>query len=233
MQTRLIAKTEFPTDVLYVACRTCYSKQTSGEIWETIHDEDKMKKLILKVLGSGHFSIAEHINFTFCLDGISRACANQLARHRHCSFSQQSQRYVEIKEDRDELALEYYGGNSDYVKNILNKYFVINGELNNIQASTYIQCLLSYLDATKAGLKAEDARAFLPNATKTNMVVTMNLREFIHICNERLCQRAQTEVRELVKQMVDNVLMHKEFQFLKPFFKPKCKTCTEADKCTK
>ena len=240
MQARLIAKTELPIDVMYTACRTCYSKLTSGEIWETIHDEDKMKKLILKVLGSGHFSVAEHINFTFVLDGISRACANQLVRHRHCSFSQQSLRYVEIKEDIEELELIKYENNThEQLYKLCNKYFInpysINkDELKYFTFSNYcLDSLINYTILIDSGAEPEDARGILGLNFKTNMVVTMNLREFIHICNERLCMRAQTEIREIVQQMVNNVLFHKEFQFLKPFFIPKCKTCTEADKCTK
>lgn len=240
MQARLIAKTELSIDVMYVACRTCYSNLTSGKIWETIHDEDKMKKLILKVLGSGHFSIAEHINFTFVLDGISRACANQLVRHRHCSFSQQSLRYVEIKEDYEALIGMMYVDNLDNeMYKICDKYFVNpydkdkQNQLYHSFTEYSIETLTSYLALIRDGAEPEDARGILGLNFKTNMVVTMNLREFIHICNERLCMRAQTEIREIVQQMVNNVLFHKDFQFLKQFFKAKCKTCTEADKCTK
>lgn len=240
MQVKLISKTELPIDVMYTACRTCYSKLTSGEIWKTIYNEDKMKNLILKVLNSGHLSIAEHINFTFVLDGISRACANQLVRHRHCSFSQQSLRYVEIKEDIEALMAMIYTDNLDNeMYKVSEKYFVnpYNKDKQNKLYHNFIEysieTLTSYLALISDGAEPEDARGILGLNFKTNMVVTMNLREFIHICNERLCQRSQIEIRELVKQMVDNVLFHKEFQFLKEFFKPKCKTCTEFDKCIK
>lgn len=240
MQVKLISKTELPIDVMYTACRTCYSKLTSGEIWKTIYNEDKMKNLILKVLNSGHLSIAEHINFTFVLDGISRACANQLVRHRHCSFSQQSLRYVEIKEDIDKLEEIKYGENtSKELYEICDKYFVNPYNINKDKLKYFIfsnYCLDSLINYTRLicnNAKPEDARGILGLNFKTNMVITMNLREFIHICNERLCQRAQTEIRELVKQMVDNILFYEEFKFLKDFFKPKCKICTEFNKCIK
>src|SRR5574344_996083 len=218
MQTRLIAKTELPIDVLYVACRTCYSKQTSGEIWETIYNEDKMKKLILKVLRSGHQSIAEHIQLTFTIDGISRKTSHQLVRHRHATYSQKSQRYVAYHQPVEYSIADSIKGNAE----ILEKY---NKYMEN--------CQYFYNEMINCGIKPEDARDIFPNACHTSITMSLNLRSFIHLCNERLCQRAQTEIRDMTQQMVDNVLFHKEFQFLKEFFKPKCKTCTEFNKCIK
>ena len=77
------------------------------------------------------------------------------------------------------------------------------------------------------GAKPEDARGVLGLNFKTNIVMTCNLREFIHICNERLCKRSQDEIRKMVQLMVDNILFYREFQFLKEFFIPKCKACNE------
>ena len=79
------------------------------------------------------------------------------------------------------------------------------------------------------GVAKEDARAILPNAASTNLVMTCNLRELIHICNLRLCKRAQAEIRELVGLMRDEVV--KELPFMKEFLVPKCRVCTEKDKC--
>ena len=218
MQVRLIAKTELPIDVMYTACRTCYSKLDAGELWETIYDEDKMKELIFKVLSSGHHSIAEHIQLTFTIDGISRKTSHQLVRHRHATYSQKSQRYVTYYQPFTYNIADSIKNNSD----MLDKY---NKYMSN--------CQDFYNEMIKCGIDAEDARDIFPNACHTSIIMSLNLRSFIHLCNERLCQRAQTEIREMTQLMVDNILTHKDFQFLKPFFKPKCKTCTEADKCTK
>jgi thymidylate synthase (FAD) len=82
------------------------------------------------------------------------------------------------------------------------------------------------------GVKPEDARAILPNACSTNLVMSCNLRELIHICNERLCAKAQTEIRELVNAMKDEVI--ERLPFLKPYLQPKCVKfgkCTEAKPC--
>jgi thymidylate synthase (FAD) len=74
-----------------------------------------------------------------------------------------------------------------------------------------------YAELQKIGLKNEDARYILPNACATELYLSCNLRELIHIANERLCSRAQWEIRELVKQMV--ALVAPELQFI---LVPKC-----------
>src|SRR5574344_440826 len=203
MQVKLISKTELPIDVMYTACRTCYSKLDSGELWETIYDEDKMKK---------------HIQLTFTIDGISRKTSHQLVRHRHATYSQKSQRYVAYHQPFEYSIADSIKGNAE----ILEKY---NKYMEN--------CQYFYNEMINCGIKPEDARDIFPNACHTSITMSLNLRSFIHLCNERLCQRAQTEIRDMTQQMVDNVLFHKEFQFLKEFFKPKCKTCTEYNKCIK
>jgi thymidylate synthase (FAD) len=63
----------------------------------------------------------------------------------------------------------------------------------------------------------EDARYLLPNACETSLYLSCNLRELIHLANERLCSRAQWEIRDLVKQMVS--LVDPELQFM---LVPKC-----------
>ena len=94
------------------------------------------------------------------------------------------------------------------------------------------QAYESYTELINRGVKPEDARAVLPNACCTNMVITLNLRSLIHLCNERLCTRAQLEIRQLVQLMVKEVL--KENEWLKPYLQPKCESlgyCPEYKGC--
>lgn len=146
-------------------------------------------------------SIAEHVYFTFAIEGISRACSHQLVRHRAgIVFSQQSQRYVEIKEDISLLEgknfpKETYKENTEIIK-MLDKYFVWNHD-NYTEFYALTQALYCYLYQVREGVAPEDARNVLPNCTKTNIVMSINLRELIHICNLRLCTRAQDEIRTL------------------------------------
>lgn len=232
MKVKLIAKTPNVLDVVYTGARTCYNAGSPVDMWFDVCtiDTDKKKSLIDKVFKSGHLSTSEHVYFTFAIEGISRSCSHQLVRHRHCSFSQQSQRYVEIKENQDEL---YEAFNENYdsknfkdskIFKILDKYFVDADKFRNVNG--YYYALDNYLEVIKMGEPAQDARRFLPNATKTNIVMSLNLRSFMHLCNERLCIRAQSEIRHLVKEMVKEVV--KDEEWLKPYLQPKCELL---DKC--
>ena len=230
MKVKLIAKTQNMLDVVYTGARTCYNAGSPIDMWNDVHcygeSNEKKINLINKVFKSGHLSTAEHAYFTFAIEGISRACSHQLVRHRHCSFSQQSQRYVEIKEDLESLlnlrdeAINNGCITSKSLINLLDKYFVYITEEN---AGAYLDCLIHYIGQITQGKKPEDARNILPNATKTNIVVSMNLRELIHLCNERLCTRAQKEIRQLTNLMVKEVFKNEEW--LKPYLVPKCEKC--------
>ena len=105
MKVKLLTKTQNMLDIVYTGARTCYNAGGPIGLWFDVCNiaTDKKKNLIDKVFKSGHLSTSEHAYFTFAIEGISRACSHQLVRHRHCSFSQQSQRYVEIKEDLETL----------------------------------------------------------------------------------------------------------------------------------
>lgn len=95
-------------------------------------------------------------------------------------------------------------------------------------------CKNKYDELVTFGVKKEDARAILPNATKTNLVMTCNLRELIHICNLRLCTRAQLEIRVLFKEIVKEVTKFEPW--LKDYLITKCEKngfCTEHNCCGK
>ena len=218
-QVRLISKPENMLKTIYTACRTCYSADSPLNIYDcdSAQDEEKMLKLISRVVSSGHYSTIEHIQVSFAISNISRACSHQLVRHRHMSFSQKSQRYVKEK------------GQFDYLTpNTIEK----NEELNKKFDEFMAKVSEFYLELTEAGIPAEDARAVLPNAASTSMVASLNLREMIHLANLRLCTRAQTEIRILVKRMCDELV--KEEPWLKEYLVPKCERfgfCDEDKSC--
>ena len=259
MRVKLIQVTQDPIDVMWTAARTCYSAKSPIEMWEDVEEfyvnpdnvsvdnykqlEDKHWNLVKKVLDSGHQSIAEHVYFTFAIEGISRACSHQLVRHRAgIVFSQQSQRYVEIKEDLDELCHLYLELKRDpkdkqdktvatfeKTEKLLEKYFV---DVNPETMEAYLDDLISYKRYIDMGYKPEDARKFLPNATKTNITVSVNFRELIHLCNLRLCTRAQKEIRDLFGLIVKEV---KDVdKRLASYLVPQCEVlglCTENQCC--
>ncbi len=216
---KLISKPENMLRTVYTACRTCYSADSPLNIYDcdSAHDEEKMLKLIKRVISSGHYSTIEHIQISFAISNISRACSHQLVRHRHMSFSQKSQRYVKEKGQFEYLTPETIEKNSE-LKEKFDNFMRKVSEF--------------YIELTEAGIPAEDARAVLPNAAATSMVASLNLREMIHLANLRLCTRAQKEIRMLVKKMCGELI--KEEPWLKDYLVPKCDRlgyCDEDKSC--
>ena len=180
----------------YCAARVCYSDKGFEDIWDSTvktspqfedPENDNALKLLQGIVKAGHGSVLEHCCFTFSIEGISRACSHQLVRHRIASYSQQSQRYVngdkfgyvippEI-EKREDLKKAF----DEHMRNTRTLY------------NTLILC----------GMKKEDARYLLPNATTTNIVVTMNARELLHFIELRTSPRAQWEIREMANKMLE------------------------------
>ena len=153
--------------------------------------------LVKHLYRNGHHSVFEHAFFTFKISGISRACSHQLVRYRHCSFTQRSQRYC--SED--------------------NFKFVTPPDVDYEYDSAMFSANDYYMELVEKGIPREDARMVLPNACETELYLSCNLRELLHMANERLCTRAQWEIREVVRAMVD--LVDEDLKFM---LVPKCQT---------
>lgn len=193
MNVTLIQSTPDPIAKIAKIASICYDSNPSNPMG-----------LVKHLYKNGHHSVFEHIYFTFKIEGISRACSHQLVRHRHCSFTQRSQRYCPENE------FEYVAPPSVAQKSFTGSYDYYMFETND-----YYKLL------QREGIPNEDARYILPNACETSLYLSCNLRELIHIANERLCTRAQWEIRELVKQMVS--LVDPELQFM---LVPKCESAS-------
>ena len=210
VQVKLIDFAKSPLEKLYAAFRTCYSSETPIEIWEKIEAEkisrEKIREFIGERLKTGHASPLEQVVFWFAIANVSRSLSHQFVRHRiGISFEQQSQRYVKFKQDK--LA------------------FVMPESWERAGMREEFEGLLDrtsdlYARALKAGIPAEDARFVLPNAAPTNFHVMVNFAEMLHICDLRLCVRAQWEIRRMV------ALMRAEIKRVLPeiavFLQPKC-----------
>lgn len=217
LEVKLISIPDNMLDTIYTACRTCYSADGAVDIYSNLtQDKDKKLALIKRVISSGHYSTIEHIQLTFAISNISRAATHQLVRHRHMSFSQKSQRYVK------EANFDYIVPNA--IKN--NPELLEKFEAHMDSVSKF------YNELIEAGIKKEDARSILPNATASSIVCSLNLRELIHIANLRLCTRAQLEIRQAVKSMCE-LVVEKE-PWLKEHLVPKCERigfCDEDNSC--
>jgi thymidylate synthase (FAD) len=199
--------------VALTAIRTCYSHLKPSEIVEsegekyfgsTAKDGEagtEADRLIRHIMRSGHLSTTEHINFTFAIEGVSRSLLAQLTRHRHFSYSVQSQRYVKLES-------ESKSGGFDYV---------IPKSVNAEKHGTYIPSELFerfmenvqefYDELRYLGIPAEDARYILPNAATCNLVLTGNLRSLLDFYSKRgEGTHAQWEIQELAEKMKASVI---------------------------
>jgi thymidylate synthase (FAD) len=204
-QVTLIAKTEFipPAGVPWetdadggqalaeFAGRACYQS------WKKPNPATATNAGYLRhILEVGHLSVLEHGTVSFYLTGMSRSLTHELIRHRHFSYSQLSQRYVP---ERDAAMVE-----PDVIAS--------DPELHELFAEASAAALASY-EKLLAGLEErfadepdrtlrrkqarQAARAVLPNATETRIVVTGNYRAWRHFIAMRATEHADVEIRDL------------------------------------
>lgn len=205
--------------IALTAIRTCYSPTPSADI---VADEGERyfgasasdgaggteaDRLCRRIVSSGHTSTLEHLTYTFAVSGVSRALLAQLTRHRHASFSVQSQRYVR-------LGSADKSGGFDYATPVrvlegTGSYQVVrkSGEVDVLTPKEYFCEVMDYLQGAydvlrDMGIPPEDARAVLPNATSTSLVLTVNLRALLEFYSKRRAgSGAQGEIVALAERL--------------------------------
>lgn len=185
MQVKLIESTPNAVKVVARAAKQCYD---AGFIGDTYEDELRLSdtKRIKEVLNMGHTSVLEHANYTFAIEGISRACSHQLVRFRVASYSQQSQRYCKLGENFKFVMPPSIGKDKEL----------------GIEFNTFMNHVSDFYNRLiEKGIPAEDARFVAPNACETNIVMTMNARELHHAFKLRCCTHAQWEIRDMFNTM--------------------------------
>ena len=209
-EVRLLDYPRDPLAVLYVAYRTCYSNIAPQELRQRVDDgrisRERMTQFLEKWLGSGHGSPRQQLNFTFGLSGMSRVTSHQFVRHHiGIVFDQQSQRYVEFKGDDFPYLVP-----PTWVKaGMVDRYVALMSDAAKL-----------YRDAIEAGIPGEDARYVLPHSAATNIQFTVNFEELLHIADQRLCTRAQWEIRHFWAKVRAEV--GRACPELKRFIQPKC-----------
>jgi len=185
MKVELLFITPEPEKLIEAAGRTSYlsfSKQ----------GKDTEKAFIRALIKRGHLSVLEHAYATFRISGVSRAFTHQLVRHRLCSFTQQSQRYV------DESNFNYIEPLS--IKN--------RPEAHSAFVDFMEKARKAYQALQKLGIKKQDARFVLPSAVESQIVVTANLREWRYIIELRSEPGAQWEIREAAIEILKILKKH-------------------------
>lgn len=201
MEVRLISYTANPQHLVATAAKLCYSSGSCQKLLEDV-DEKEDEKFVEKLLSFGHESPIEHANFTFLVEGVSRALLAQITRHRIASFSVKSQRYV--NENDFDFVIPPEIDSNEKAKNIFLKS-IIEAKKNysslfRTLKEKYINEGIKEVDAKKKA--AQDARFVLPNACTTNFMVSMNARSLMNFFKLRCCYRAQWEICNLAWEML-------------------------------
>jgi thymidylate synthase (FAD) len=185
MEVKIIGSTHYeggggaPEELLEWAGRSCYRSTPRGD----------PGKFLQARIREGHESIIEHASVTFEISGISRACSHQLVRHRLASYSQESQRYVDMSDP------EF----------VVPPTVAQNPEAMVVWEEFMARVADAYHQLRTLGARKEDARFVLPNATTTRIIVTMNYRSLRHLFSVRCEKGAQWEIRELALEMLRQV----------------------------
>lgn len=175
----LLAITPNAEKLIEEAGRTCYlSLERIAEGTE--------KSFIRNCIKRGHHSILEHGSASFRITGASRAFTHQLVRHRLASFSQQSQRYV------DEAGFNY----------VIPDAILADAEAARAFREFMARAEETYRFLRDRGMKKEDARFVLPNASESQIVFSANFRELRAIFRLRLDRNAQWEIRRVCADML-------------------------------
>ncbi len=177
--THALFDSENPETLLEHAGRTCYRSESRGE----------PGRFLSARVREGHESLIEHASATFEISGISRACSHQLVRHRIASYSQESQRYVDMAEPVFVVPLSVAD----------------NPEASAIWNDFMDRVAETYSRLRQVGVRKEDARFVLPNAAATRIIVTMNFRSLRHFFSVRCERAAQWEIRGLAVEMLRKV----------------------------
>jgi len=204
MDVKLIGMMPQPEMIPAMAAKLTHSKTIPNELGESSKKE--LQAILKQVMDLGHTSVIEHTCFTFTISGVSRSLTHQLVRHRIASYAQQSQRYVNLIEP------QYVTPPSIKKDSGMNKRF------KQIMKSIWQE----YSTLLEADIPAEDARYLLPNATFSNIMVTMNARSLLNFFELRCCLHAQWEIRTLANKMLN--IVKKEASTIFSNAGPPCKT---------
>lgn len=200
MKVTIEAYTPNPCEVISKAAGICYGKT------------DFSMKRIERCFRNGHMSVFEHAYITFKFVGISRACANQLVRHRMAVHNQKSQRYV--KEYPDVV-----------VPDTVQK----DGVAEYAFLDAVEKCREAYEIMLGCGVPAEDARYILPGGSETAIFTTMNYHELFHFLDLRTDSHAQWEIRDMAWKMVEECRENEEIAPLIALWDGKCDRMSSSD----
>ena len=159
--------------------RVCYKSE------HRITDESA-NQFIANLIKSGHESVIEHekISVRIVCD---RGVSHEIVRHRIASYSQESTRYCTYSKDS-------FGSELTFIRPF---FWKENQEMYQIWEDTMNLIEKNYITLIEKGASPQEARSILPNSLKTEIIVTMNMREWRHFFKQRTAKRAHPQMREI------------------------------------
>ena len=187
MKVKLLNKPDI--SIIIEATRTCYDSMSKSD-----NLGEKDLALLEKIIDSKHESVLEHMVFTFKITDISRACLQELARHRIASYSVKSTRYT-LKELRDTP--------DDELENFLIENIEPIVKYSSIESLKKIKMMLNMPNPDMDKIKYA-----LPECYKTELVWTINLRSLRNFLKLRLSLKAHQEIRKLAYEIYTYLMVN-------------------------
>ena len=177
-----------------LAARTCYKSEDKITQGTT-------QKFLKTLLKRGHKSVIEHISISVRLV-CDRGVSHEIVRHRLCSFSQESTRYANYSKEK-------FGKQITVIRP-----FFWNKDLEKYKEweKAMLYCEKIYINLIEKGAMAQEARSVLPNSLKTDIIITANIREWMHIFNLRCSSASHPQMRQIMLPLL------KEFHLKTPVF---------------
>lgn len=171
--------------------RNCYQSQ------DKITD-NSYEKFIRTLIQNGHESVLEHVNATFKIT-TDRGTSHQIVRHRIASYSQESTRYVEHKKPIEEWLDKEI---PEYHLNVIAPFPKEDKYIYNIWLHQMEAIEKAYNALRNNGASRDEARAILPNCTKTTLMMTANIRQWRHFIRIRGSKQAHENIRFIAHEIL-------------------------------
>lgn len=159
--------------------RVCYKS-------EKAITEESAEKFVRNIIESGHESVLEHEKVTVRII-CDRGVTHEIVRHRIASYSQESTRYCNYSKDK-------FGGEISFIRPC---FWEDDDRKFELWKNAMYKCEKIYLEMIESGATPQEARSVLPNSLKTEIIVSMNLREWRHFFKLRTSERAHPQMREI------------------------------------
>lgn len=146
---------------------------------------------ICNIIKRGHESVLEHEKITITIT-CDRGVSHELVRHRIASYSQESTRYCNYNNEK-------FGNELCFIKPC---FWTESNPKYGLWKNQMLQIENTYNKLIDMGASPQEARSVLPNSLKTEIVVTMNIREWRHFFKLRISQAAHPQMREVALQVL-------------------------------